>query len=55
LVEDGLADQSVSAPSLFWASGVTEFSSEVRELLCARNMAHVATLMPDGASHVSPV
>jgi predicted pyridoxine 5'-phosphate oxidase superfamily flavin-nucleotide-binding protein len=27
----------------------------VRELLTARNMAHVATLMSDGAPHVSPV
>jgi PPOX class probable F420-dependent enzyme len=29
--------------------------SELRELLEARNMAHVATLMADGAPHVSPV
>lgn len=32
-----------------------ELSTEVRELLGARNMAHVATLMSDGAPHVSPV
>jgi PPOX class probable F420-dependent enzyme len=34
---------------------VAELSPEVRELLSARNMAHVATLMSDGAPHVSPV
>jgi PPOX class probable F420-dependent enzyme len=34
---------------------VAELSPEVRDLLSARNMAHVATLMPDGAPHVSPV
>ncbi|MGW0555727.1 PPOX class F420-dependent oxidoreductase [Streptomyces sp. NPDC002926] len=34
---------------------VAELSSEVRELLTGRNMAHVATLMRDGAPHVSPV
>ncbi|HEY1511695.1 MAG TPA: PPOX class F420-dependent oxidoreductase [Solirubrobacteraceae bacterium] len=32
-----------------------KLSSELRELLEARNMAHVATLMADGAPHVSPV
>jgi len=32
-----------------------ELSDEARELLSARNMAHVATLMADGAPHVSPV
>lgn len=30
-------------------------SDEVRELLGARNMAHVATLLADGSPHVSPV
>jgi PPOX class probable F420-dependent enzyme len=30
-------------------------SPEVRELLTARNMAHVATLMSDGSPQVSPV
>ncbi|MFZ2174980.1 MAG: TIGR03618 family F420-dependent PPOX class oxidoreductase, partial [Rhodococcus sp. (in: high G+C Gram-positive bacteria)] len=30
-------------------------SDDVRDLLGARNMAHVATLMPDGSPHVSPV
>ena len=34
---------------------MTELPPEVRELLSARNMAHVATLMPDGAPQVSPV
>jgi PPOX class probable F420-dependent enzyme len=34
---------------------VTQLSSEVRELLSARNMAHVATLMSDGAPQVSPI
>ncbi|MFD9220099.1 PPOX class F420-dependent oxidoreductase [Streptomyces sp. NPDC060064] len=34
---------------------MAELSPEVRKLLTGRNMAHVATLMPDGAPHVSPV
>jgi PPOX class probable F420-dependent enzyme len=34
---------------------MVELTDEVRELLNARNMAHVATLMPDGSPHVSPV
>ena len=34
---------------------MAELSPEVRELLSRRNMAHVATLMSDGAPHVSPV
>ena len=34
---------------------MTELPPEVRALLSARNMAHVATLMPDGAPHVAPV
>jgi PPOX class probable F420-dependent enzyme len=34
---------------------MAELSDEVRELLGARNMAHVATLMSDGSPHVSPV
>jgi len=34
---------------------VAELSPEVRNLLGGRNMAHVATLMPDGAPQVSPV
>lgn len=34
---------------------VAELSPEVRKLLSGRNMAHVATLMRDGAPHVSPV
>jgi PPOX class probable F420-dependent enzyme len=34
---------------------MTKLSNELRELLEARNMAHVATLMADGAPHVSPV
>jgi PPOX class probable F420-dependent enzyme len=38
-----------------YSARVTEFSPEVRDLLDARNMAHVATLMPDGAPQVSPV
>ncbi|HEY3726432.1 MAG TPA: PPOX class F420-dependent oxidoreductase [Solirubrobacteraceae bacterium] len=33
----------------------TSLDPDVRELLTARNMAHVATLMNDGAPHVSPV
>lgn len=28
---------------------------EVRALMTARNYAHIATLMPDGSPHVSPV
>jgi PPOX class probable F420-dependent enzyme len=36
-------------------SVMVELSGDVRELLGARNMAHVATLMADGAPHVSPV
>lgn len=32
-----------------------ELGPDVRELLQARNMAHVATLMTDGSPHVSPV
>lgn len=32
-----------------------ELSDQVRELLGARNMAHVATLMADGSPQVSPV
>jgi PPOX class probable F420-dependent enzyme len=36
--------------------GMSEtLTPEVLELLSARNMAHVATLMSDGAPHVSPV
>ncbi|MGH8932728.1 MAG: PPOX class F420-dependent oxidoreductase, partial [Egibacteraceae bacterium] len=35
--------------------GMSELSPEVRELLDARNVAHLATLMPDGAPQVSPV
>lgn len=34
---------------------MADLSDDVREMLGARNMAHVATLMPDGAPHVSPV
>jgi len=34
---------------------VADLSNEVRELLGAQNMAHVATLMSDGSPHVSPV
>ncbi len=34
---------------------MVELSDDVRELLGARNMAHVATLMSDGSPHVSPV
>ena len=34
---------------------MTELSEEARELLQARNMAHVATLMADGSPQVSPV
>ncbi|MGR8008780.1 PPOX class F420-dependent oxidoreductase [Streptomyces hypolithicus] len=34
---------------------MAELSPEVRTLLTGRNMAHVATLMRDGAPHVSPV
>jgi PPOX class probable F420-dependent enzyme len=34
---------------------MTNLSKELRELLEARNMAHVATLMADGAPQVSPV
>lgn len=34
---------------------VAELSPQVRDLLAGRNMAHVATLMPDGGPHVSPV
>lgn len=34
---------------------VAELTPEVLELLTARNVAHVATLMSDGAPHVSPV
>jgi PPOX class probable F420-dependent enzyme len=33
----------------------TALDPAVRELLTDRNMAHVATLMSDGAPHVSPV
>jgi PPOX class probable F420-dependent enzyme len=33
----------------------TPLEPEVRELLTARNMAHVATLMKNGAPHVAPV
>ncbi|GLZ44256.1 PPOX class F420-dependent enzyme [Actinomycetospora sp. NBRC 106375] len=33
----------------------TPLDPQVKELLTARNMAHVATLMSDGAPHVSPV
>ncbi len=36
------------------ASGVP-LDPTVRDLLTARNMAHVATLMSDGSPHVSPV
>jgi PPOX class probable F420-dependent enzyme len=36
------------------ASG-TPLDPAVKELLTARNMAHVATLMSDGSPHVSPV
>ena len=34
---------------------MAELTPAVRELLEARNMAHVATLMADGSPHVSPV
>jgi hypothetical protein len=34
---------------------MAELSDDVRALLQARNMAHVATLMADEAPHVSPV
>ncbi|NMO90923.1 PPOX class F420-dependent oxidoreductase [Actinomycetospora sp. TBRC 11914] len=34
---------------------VASLDPGVRELLSARNMAHVATLMADGSPHVSPV
>jgi PPOX class probable F420-dependent enzyme len=34
---------------------MVELTPEARELLGARNMAHLATLMPDGSPHVSPV
>jgi PPOX class probable F420-dependent enzyme len=34
---------------------MAELTDEVRALLSARNMAHVATLMADGSPHVSPV
>ncbi|MGH3912011.1 MAG: pyridoxamine 5'-phosphate oxidase family protein [Pseudonocardiaceae bacterium] len=34
---------------------MAELSPEVRDLLGGRSMAHVATLMPHGAPHVSPV
>lgn len=34
---------------------MAELTPEVRELLGARNMAHVATLMADGAPQVAPV
>lgn len=34
---------------------MADLSGDVRALLGARNMAHVATLMPDGSPHVSPV
>jgi PPOX class probable F420-dependent enzyme len=34
---------------------MAELPLEVRELLEGRNMAHVGTLMADGAPHVSPV
>ena len=33
----------------------TPLEPAVKDLLTARNMAHVATLMSDGAPHVSPV
>jgi hypothetical protein len=33
-------------------SGATTLDADVRALLTARNMAHVATLMSDGAPHV---
>ena len=33
----------------------SDLTPEVRELLGGRNVAHVATLMRDGAPHVSPV
>lgn len=36
-------------------TGDASLDPEVRRLLSARNMAHVATLMSDGAPHVSPV
>ncbi len=32
-----------------------ELGPEVRALLGARNMAHIGTLMPDGAPQVTPV
>lgn len=34
---------------------MVELTPEARELLGARNMAHLATLMADGSPHVSPV
>ncbi len=37
------------------APGMAELTEDVRALLSARNMAHVATLMADGSPHVSPV
>ncbi len=36
-------------------AGDAALDPEVTALLTARNMAHVATLMDDGAPHVSPV
>ena len=36
-------------------AGDAALDPEVTALLAARNMAHVATLMDDGAPHVSPV
>jgi PPOX class probable F420-dependent enzyme len=32
-----------------------ELTPEAREMMSRRNMAHIATLMPDGAPQVSPV
>jgi PPOX class probable F420-dependent enzyme len=34
---------------------MAELTAEARQLLEARNMAHLATLMNDGSPHVSPV
>lgn len=38
-----------------YAVAMAELDHEVRQLLEARNLAHVATLMADGSPHVSPV
>lgn len=43
------------AGDLHYIRSMVELTDDARELLGARNMAHVATLMSDGAPHVSPV